>query len=297
MRKYLEAGLLSFICCVVLGTSLTLGRPPEASLEKKNFSPTQDAQHITKALTPVVPKFQIAQDLPTLSPEETRPQIPEPISFQTAEFAKNISDDTWEREWDSTWTELSYSISPASKQYRIEIDPSNYGERQVKDTKGNPVQNDILIVLHETTSSAESAIHTFLNHHPKDADQVSYHALILIDGRIVHLVPPEKRAYGAGNSEFRSDRGIETVQANPKYPASVNNFAYHISLETPVEAHDKNVESHSGYSLEQYESLAWLIQQLNVEPNRITTHRAIDRNQDRADPRSFDMEYLAALMY
>jgi len=217
--------------------------------------------------------------------------------METFDSSLDLNDENWEREWNATWDQMSYATSPASKQYRIEIDPSNYGDRYAKDAKWKPVQNDILIVLHETTSSGESAIHTFQTHHPDDANQVSYHALILIDGRIIHLVPPEKRAFGAGNSEFRSEQGVESVQTNPKYPSSVNNFAYQISLETPLEAQDKNVGSHSGYSMEQYESLAWMIQEMNVPPNRVTTHKAIDRSQDRSDPRSFEMEYLATLLY
>ncbi|NJN23503.1 MAG: N-acetylmuramoyl-L-alanine amidase, partial [Acaryochloridaceae cyanobacterium RL_2_7] len=219
---------------------------------------------------------------------------PTPLnSIDTPTNGDSVDLSNWEEDWSKTWQDISFATSPEGKQYRIEIDPSNFGDRHAKDAKGNPAQNDILVVLHETTSSAESAIHTFQTHHPDDSNQVSYHALILRDGRIIHLVPPEKRAYGAGNSEFRSDQGVEAVQTNSKYPSSVNNFAYHISLETPPEAFEKDVAEHSGYESMQYESLAWLIRQLQVPASRVTTHQAIDRNFDRFDPRSFDMEYLA----
>jgi N-acetyl-anhydromuramyl-L-alanine amidase AmpD len=294
MRKSFEAGILAFICCVVFGIVLAIGSNPKASLGERDLTPPAIPQPQPKVLSPVVPQFKLAADLPTLTPKETRAVQYKSASFQTSD---RFIDSALESEFDSTWNELTYGTSPANNQYRIEIDPSNYGDRQATDAEGKPAQNDILIVLHETTFSAESAIHTFLTHHPKDADQVSYHALILIDGRIIHLVPPEKRAYGAGNSEFRSDQGVESVQTNAKYPSSVNNFAYHISLETPIDAHDKALESHSGYSLEQYDSLAWLIQQLNVDASRVTTHKAIDRAQARADPRSFDMNYLGSLLY
>ncbi|MEM9152105.1 MAG: peptidoglycan recognition family protein, partial [Cyanobacteria bacterium P01_F01_bin.3] len=255
-------------------------------------------------LRPVVPAFELADNLPTLTPEETR--FTPTASFQTEEavdltsasavdLAFNSSNpDEWSS--DLSWEAFEY-VTPADNQYRIKIDPSNYGDRYAEDVSGNPVQNEILVVLHETTSSAESAVHTFLTHHPDGANQVSYHALILLDGRIVHLVPPEKRAYGAGNSEFRSDQGVEAVQTNPQYPSSVNNFAYHISLETPLDAQNRSVESHSGYSLEQYKSLSWLIRELQVDASRVTTHKAVDRGQERADPRSFDMAYLASMMY
>ena len=283
---------------------LAMGKQsPEVSSNKVAASTSADSTPaVEQVVTPVIPKFQLASNLPELTPQETRYSDPLALdSFDTSDSFEDWDTDVdlanWEKEWDTAWDDLSYATSPESKQYRIEIDHSNYGDRYAKDAKGKPAQNEILIVLHETTSSAESAIHTFQTHHPNDANQVSYHALILRDGRIIHLVPPDKRAYGAGNSEFRSDLGVEAVQTNPKYPSSVNNFAYHISLETPPEAFDKNVDEHSGYDVAQYESLAWLIRQLEVPASRVTTHRAVDRNADRVDPRSFDMEYLAALLY
>ena len=303
MKKYFEAGILSFVFCVVLSMILAMGnhtQSPKVSAPAPSPAPVATIQPSPKPLTPVVPNFQLSQNLPSLTPEETRYSDP----FSTLDIATNdniggVGTDlsNWETDWTSTWNELSYATSPESKQYRVEIDPSNYGDRYAKDALGNPAQNEILVVLHETTSSAESAIHTFQTHHPNGDYQVSYHALILRDGRIIHLVPPEKRAYGAGNSEFKSDQGIETVTTNPEYPSSVNNFAYHISLETPPEAFDRNVDEHSGYELEQYESLAWLIRELKVPANRVTTHKAVDRNFDRVDPRSFDMQYLGALLY
>ncbi len=278
-----------------------MGNHPEqlSTSETSTNRPATLENPQVKELKPVFPNFELPENLPTLTPEQTRAFTP--VTLQASASSATNNSETWGPDWDAAWNDgaldyLGY-VTPEDKQYRIEIDPSNYGDRYVKDVKGNPVQNEILVVLHETTSSAESAVHTFLTHHPNDADQVSYHALILIDGRIVHLVPPEKRAYGAGNSEFISNQGIETVQTNSKYPASVNNFAYHISLETPIDAQDKAVETHSGYSLEQYESLAWLIRELQVPPDRVTTHRDIDRANDRSDPRSFDMGYLASLLY
>lgn len=299
MKKYLEAGILSFICCVALGMILAMGNQPQSSNIEPSSAPTSFVQSAPQPLKPVVPKFQLSDTLPRLTPEETRYSDFSTVDFGDADSIGGVDTDlaNWETDWNSTWNDLSYSISPEGKQYRVEIDPSNFGDRYTKDTAGNPAQNEILVVLHETTSSAESAIHTFQTHHTNEDYQVSYHALILRDGRIIHLVPPEKRAFGAGNSEFKSDQGVEAVKTNPKYPSSVNNFAYHISLETPPEAFDKNVEAHSGYEIEQYESLAWLIRELHVPANRVTTHRAVDRNLDRVDPRSFDMQYLGALLY
>lgn len=174
-------------------------------------------------------------------------------------------------------------------------DPSNYGQRFVTDIAGNPATNAPIVVIHETVGSASSAINTFQTPHPRDADQRSYHALIRRDGTVVYIVDPAYRAFGAGNSVFDGPNGIETVRTNPQFPPSVNNFAYHVSLETPPDGRG-NGARHSGYTQAQYESLAWLIARTNVPESRITTHRAVDRSGSRRDPRSFDAQRLTTLL-
>lgn len=183
-------------------------------------------------------------------------------------------------------TSLS-SPYPQPREVKATVHPTNYGERFATNVQGQPVQNNWLIVLHETVGSGMSAIRHFQTPHPRDEDQASYHALIFIDGTIVYLVPPEKRAFGAGNSVFVGANGAEAVKTNPNLPASVNNFAYHIALETPVDG-NHNGPSHSGYSAAQYQSLAWLIARTGVPAQRITTHAGVDRSGERSDPRSFD---------
>lgn len=167
------------------------------------------------------------------------------------------------------------------------IDPSNYGDRFVKDVNGKRVSQDPIIVLHETVGSASSAINYFRNFHPRDDDQVSYHTLVRLNGTLVYLVPPEKRAFGAGNSVFKGPNGLEAVQTHPVFPPSVNNFAYHISLETPADG-GNNSRRHSGYTTQQYQSLAWLVARTGIPTERVTTHKAVDRSSSRMDPRSFD---------
>lgn|GEM_PF-658855 len=171
-------------------------------------------------------------------------------------------------------------------------DPSNYGERFLVDAAGNPIYNDPIVVLHETVGSADSAINTFQTYHPRDDDQRSYHALVRRNGTVVYIVPPEYRAFGAGNSVFDGPYGPETVRTNPNFPPSVNNFAYHISLETPSDGRG-NQSGHSGYTRAQYQSLAWLTARTGVPWERITTHRAVDRSGSRRDPRSFDANQFA----
>jgi N-acetylmuramoyl-L-alanine amidase len=173
--------------------------------------------------------------------------------------------------------------------------PTNFGQRFLQDIKGQAVQNEPILVLHETVGSAEGTIGFFQTAHPDDDDQVSYHALIKLDGTIVYLVPPDQRAFGAGNSVFESAQGREAVQTNPDFPPSVNNFAYHISLVTPPDGRNNRL-SHSGYTQLQYQSLAWLVAKTGIPPARMTTHKDVDRSRQRMDPRSFDQAYFLKLL-
>ncbi|MCX7596949.1 MAG: peptidoglycan recognition protein family protein [Fischerella sp.] len=197
--------------------------------------------------------------------------------------------------------QYSFKITEAFKKYtpRYEIalaHPSNYGERYVTDINGQPANNQAIIVLHETGDSASSAINTFQTPHEDESQQVSYHALIALDGTVVYIVPPDKRAFGAGNSVFDGPNGPETMQTNPNLEPSVNNFAYHVSLETPPEGRNQQ-PTHIGYTEAQYYSLAWLIAQSQVPDARITTHRAVDRSGTRIDPRSFDFDKFLDLLH
>jgi hypothetical protein len=196
------------------------------------------------------------------------------------------------------------TTNPASSQKEITYKPSevialaaasNYGERYLKDLSGQPANNPPIIVLHETVGSTNSVINFFQEFHTNEDNQASYHTLIALDGSIIYFVPPDKRAFGAGNSVFVSSLGTESVQTNPRYPSSVNNFAYHISLETPTDGmHDGY--THSGYTEPQYQSLAWLVAKTDVPLERITTHRIVDRSGSRIDPRSFNFNLFQKLL-
>jgi hypothetical protein len=170
--------------------------------------------------------------------------------------------------------------------------PSNFGRRFMQDLYGRPAENEPIVVLHETVGSGSSAINYFRTPHPRDDDQVSYHALIRENGNVVYLVPPDRRAFGAGNSIFNGTKGNEAVKTNPAFPASVNNFAYHISLATPPDGRG-NGSRHSGYTRAQYQSLAWLVAKTGVPDDRITTHQLVDRSRQRRDPRSFNIQLFA----
>jgi len=181
----------------------------------------------------------------------------------------------------------------------VTIDPSNYGERKRRDVYGNPVDSTpSLVVLHETVYGIGSAINTFTTHHPNDADQVSYHILIGETGQVIQTLDPSKRAFGAGYSAFKGRWDV----TNPSMAGSVNNFALHLSLETPLDGEDSEA-GHSGYSSRQYDAMAvvladWL-RRYRIPFDHITTHRHVDLGLERADPRSFDwaalQQRLAAL--
>lgn len=176
-------------------------------------------------------------------------------------------------------------------------DPSNYDRRILQDVDGNLLTNPLVVVLHETVGTAQSAIYLFQTHHPDDWDQVSYHVIIERDGTIVYIVPIEMRAFGAGNSVFVNANGqVEGVRTNPDFPPSVNNFAYHISLESPPGSWESG-PTHRGYTEEQYQSLAWLLARTDIPDDRITTHEAVDRTESRIDPRSFDRQRFLAILH
>lgn len=174
--------------------------------------------------------------------------------------------------------------------------PTNFGERYLLDYQGQPAYREPIIVLHETVISGPETLKLFQTNHPKNSQQVSYHTLIMRDGTIYYLVPPDKRAFGAGTSVFASARGNETVSTNPSLSASVNNFAYHISFVSPPDGRRSGRSGHSGYTSAQYYSLAWLVSKTGVSEDRITTHRAVDRAGNRTDPRSFNRAGFLSLL-
>jgi hypothetical protein len=303
--KYLEPLFIAFVSCVVAAVVVWSSQTPSSPVLTPSNAATPSARGGGDLVTssPVIPVFQLPQDFPELALDQL--DQPNPIPAPQDVFSSSSDLDAVAIEdWEPLPTdEPEPAVNPDDsfvpvfpQQFRVRIDPSNYGDRIRTDVNGKPLQNELLVVLHETSSSAKSAIHTFQTRHANEREQVSYHALILLDGRILYLVPPEKRAYGAGNSEFRGESGPEAVKTSPKFPSSVNNFAYHIALETPTDGQGKPAQTHSGYTLPQYDALVWLVTKLQVPPTRITTHRAIDRNRERSDPRSFDMDYFRVLL-
>jgi len=177
-------------------------------------------------------------------------------------------------------------------QRRIRTDPSNFGERFQRDAFGNRVDpTPRVVVLHETVYGIESAISTFLTPHPRDEDQVSYHTLVGLDGQVVQVLDPSKRAFGAGNSAFQG----QWVITNPKVGGSINNFALHLSLETPLDG-ENDGPVHSGYTQAQYDAMALVLadwmRSYDIPWQNITTHRHVDLGGERADPRSLNWQAL-----
>ena len=174
----------------------------------------------------------------------------------------------------------------------VAIHPTNFGERFKNDAFGQALDaSPRLVVLHETVYSLTSAVNTFQTPHPRDEDQVSYHTLIGLDGRVVDVVDPLNRAYGAGFSAFLGEWAV----TNRRLKGSVNNFALHVSLETPIDGEDMDA-AHSGYTANQYDALALVlsdwINTFNFPAAAITTHRHVDLGGERSDPRSFDWSAL-----
>ncbi|NJL90605.1 MAG: N-acetylmuramoyl-L-alanine amidase [Coleofasciculaceae cyanobacterium SM2_1_6] len=207
--------------------------------------------------------------------------------------------------------------TPAPVESIAVASPTNYGDRFFGDIYGQPAYHAPIVVLHETVATLRQTLNFFQSPQRDEANQASYHTLISLDGEIIYIVPPDKRAFGAGNSLFVS-QGVrqiinqetgevanqlddqlddqfveESVKTNLDYPPSVNNFAYHVSLETPRDGLN-NAQTHSGYTNAQYRSLAWLVAKTGVPEDRITTHQGVDRSGERIYPRSFDRAYFLA---
>ena len=266
--------LVSAIISIVIGLNYR-----SVNLDRHNS--VQDPKIIRPSLSPE------KAELPDKEPEKAK--LPDKPKVK-AVSGDNVITDT-----------NTYKTTQAFEQYKPKyfqatIDPSNYGDRYSTNVNGDTLDNSPIVVLHETTNSMTSALNTFTTPHYHDSHQVSYHALIALDGTIVYLVPSEKRAFGAGNSVFTSSQGLETVKTNPNLPSSVNNFAYHISLETPPDGHNQQSQ-HSGYTDSQYKSLAWLLALSSIPDDRITTHKDVDRSGNRFDPRSFDFDKFFQILH
>ena len=173
-------------------------------------------------------------------------------------------------------------------------DSSNFGNREPRDFLGRSLlSSPKIIVIHETVLGESDTIKLFQTHHPKDEDQVSYHMLIGRNGRLVRIVPDNKRAYGAGMSQFMGS----TLRSKKGGLGSINNIALHVSLVSPSGYPDS--DSHSGYTQSQYEALArqvlkWQIM-YGIPMYRVTTHYAVDRSHSRYDPRSFHWDKFDAV--
>lgn len=201
-----------------------------------------------------------------------------------------------QQSWQSPLLKACPAVDPALQQRllsmpvqvrSIQADPSNYGERVSVDAKGQRIDpTPAVIVLHETVYSLSSAVNTFTTPHPNDANQASYHTLVGLNGEIVQVLDPSKRAYGAGHSAFDG----RWVFTSKHFSGSINNFALHVSLETPPDGVHSG-GTHSGYTQKQYDALSrvladWMVR-FHIEPTAITTHRHVDQGRARSDPRSF----------
>lgn len=221
---------------------------------------------------------------PAVNPRAARPPLPPQQAAWTSPLAERcLRPDLNElRRLRRAWQDRSARSS------QVTIHPDNYGERLTQDAYGQPIPHrPSLVVLHETVYGLNSALQTFRTPHPNDADQVSYHALISLDGRIVRLLDPERRAFGAGYSAFNR----AWLVTNPKVGGSINNVALHVSLETPLDG-EHDGPAHSGYRPAQYDALALLLaewmRRYGIPAERITTHQYVDLGGERSDPRSFD---------
>ncbi len=285
--KFLTIVALLFTCFVLI-LSIQPGRAASPQGAKNSAAWVANSQVVADLPDSGVPIGCAIQPSPTPAPTVIRPR---PTQVPLARFRQvnQASNATMVRSTQG-------AVPTYTPREAVELaDPSNFGDRFIKDYYGKMADHEPIIVLHETVGSASSAINFFQTPHTNDDDQASYHTLVGLDGTLYYLVPPDKRAFGAGNSVFVGSQGDEAVKTNRDFPPSVNNFAYHISLETPADG-DNNNTSHSGYTNAQYQSLAWLAAKTGVPNDRITYHKVVDRSGSRMDPRSFNEQTFFTLL-
>jgi N-acetyl-anhydromuramyl-L-alanine amidase AmpD len=142
----------------------------------------------------------------------------------------------------------------------------------------------LLVVIHETLISAEDSkmLHADPDYY------ASYHAVIERTGKIIYFTPADSKAYAAAESVYINPiTGVEE-----HINGSVDDFAYHIALETPPDGYGLSKNYHIGYTKEQYTSLAWLVKAVDPSPERITLHSEIS-NLKVEEPRCFNYGYFS----
>ncbi len=192
--------------------------------------------------------------------------------------------------------------------------PTAYEERQ-------PTGYPLLFVIHETAEPFENTRRSVRSPNY----EASFHALIHRNGTIYLYVPPHMKAWTGGFSRFNPEIAAKARQ-NPDFKPwsvpydphrdeaalqrsrrpSVNDFAFQVELVSPPDGYwcrqdmahtgvcvDNPIgrrNTHSGYTPEQYRSLAWLAAVTRVKPERITTHKEIELTADdpHTDPRGFN---------
>lgn len=136
----------------------------------------------------------------------------------------------------------------------------------------------LLVVIHESYLDYEC----YKYYLSSNQIVLSYNAFITYNSsKIVYLTKPNKRVRGADFSNFN----------NEAINNSVNDFSYHICLESPSVS-NKEDKIHVGYTNTQYYNLAWLCKALRVEEKRIVLHKDIDLSLTSKDPRSFSRDKL-----
>lgn len=144
-----------------------------------------------------------------------------------------------------------------------------------------------LFVIHETIIDIDT-----LEDYMADPEFLgSYHAVITIDGTIVYFTPSDMKAFAAAESVFIDDfNGVEE-----SVNGSVDDFAYHVALETPANGRDPNILYHAGYSKQQYNSLAWLFNATGISTTRLRTHGEL-KTPNTTEPRCFNSKYFSEIL-
>jgi N-acetylmuramoyl-L-alanine amidase len=134
------------------------------------------------------------------------------------------------------------------------------------------------VVIHYTESmSIDGTISWFKN----PISKVSAHYIVGRDGRVVQMVPDEKKAWHAGVSAMHPD----LPKTDPRYEPDVNQFSIGIELVGTAD---------SGYTDRQLASLYTLIEVLisryKIPPERVVGHSQIAPGR-KLDPDGYDKQF------
>jgi hypothetical protein len=113
---------------------------------------------VRAAIDPLTAASKLTPTVAQVESKQIQPELPDPYEGKPAPLPDAVPMPSYTPRMES---------APAH--------PTNFGQRFSTDIYGNPVNNRLLVVIHETVGSASSAINTFQTPHYREEDQARWH--------------------------------------------------------------------------------------------------------------------------